>query len=125
MFFRKKKPSIPRKNAFAAVPRKLPVARTKERNNGGLTITVRFARPRWHRWVGTRTPLERTFGLDRYGRFVYDACDGSRTVRKIVQKFAHRFHMSVPEAEMAVTTFLKTLVSKGMVALEIPSKESD
>lgn len=91
----------------------------REEKNGKLYVTVRFKRPGWQRILGAVETCERTFGLDAYGRRVYERCDGKRTVEEIVGSFADVTRISLPEAEMAVTRFMKTLMSKGLIAVEI------
>jgi len=115
-------PQISRQSALGAVPIHLPVVCTEPREDGGLKVTVRFDRPRWHRWLGVTGAVERTFGLDPFGREVYDACDGERSVREIARRFAEAHHLSRPEAEIAVTRFLKTLMAKSLVAMAVPKE---
>jgi hypothetical protein len=101
-----------------AVPRKLPSVRT-ELHEGRLRVTIKMRRPRWQQILGGDATLERTFGLDKYGQKVYEACDGSLSVRHIIRLFAHDTKVSQPEAETAVTKFLHTLLAKGLVAIEM------
>lgn len=107
-----------RNAALDGVPQQLPAVR-KELKGEKLQITMKFARPRWQRFLGADAMLERTFGLDKYGQLVYGACDGSNKVRQIIKQFAHQTHVSEPEAEMVVSKFMHTLVSKGLVAIEM------
>jgi hypothetical protein len=95
----------------------------QEEKNGKLYITVRFKRPAWQRILGADSTCKRTFGLDPYGRRVYESCDGKRTVQAIVERFAAATRISLPEAEMVVTKFMKTLMSKGLVAMEMKRGE--
>ena len=111
---------LSRAGALAARPLRLPVAAREERE-GKLYITVRFARPRWQQWLGAEATCTRTFGLDPYGREVYESCDGEATVEAIVRAFARRHRLDLAEAEAAVTAFLHTLVRKGLVAVAVES----
>jgi len=99
-------------------PHRLPAVRQEEKNDK-LYVTVLFERAKWQRLLGADQTCERTFGLDGYGQRVYASCDGKRTVKQIVERFANQTHVSVPEAEMAVAQFLRTLLSKGLVAMEM------
>lgn len=110
--------SLPREIAMGAVPHQLPVV-CRARKQDKVYLTIRFERPRWQRILGAAETCDRTFGLDAYGRRVYESCDGHRTVREIVRHFARQTHVSEPEAELAVTRFLRTLMSKGLVAMEM------
>jgi len=111
-----------REAALKARPHQLPPVKSEEKD-GKLYVTVRFKRPRWQQMLGGDETCERAFGLDTYGRSVYESCDGKRTVRAIVKRFANQTKVSVPEAEMAVTKFLKTLLSKGLVVMEMDKKK--
>jgi hypothetical protein len=107
-----------RRMALGARPHRLPAVRTEERD-GKLYVTVRFLRPRWQRLLGADARAERTFGLDAYGRRVYESCDGRRTVGEVCAGFSAQTGISRPESEMAVTRFLRTLMIKGLVAMEM------
>ena len=61
----------------------------------------------------------------RARQLVLSFCDGKRTVNEIVRRFAKATHVSVPEAEMAVTKFMKTLLSKGLVVMELDRESSE
>jgi len=112
-----------REQALAAVPVRTQVLRVEERDNGGLLLTVQVRPPRWHRWLGADTPLERSFGLDSFGREVYEMCDGRRTVRDVIAEFARRHRLEATEAELAVTRFLRLLMRKGLIALAVPRQD--
>jgi hypothetical protein len=107
---------------MAARPRKLPFIRRRE-VDGKLQVTVTIIRPGWARWLGGPGEVERTLALDSLGREVYDACDGRTRVAKIVRDFASRHKVSVAESEAAVTTFLQTLMKKGLVEMAIDAKK--
>lgn len=91
----------------------------KEEKDEKLLVTVRFLRPRWQGWLGADKTAERTFALDVYGRYVYESCNGKRTVQAIIKRFARDQNLSIPEAEIAVTKFMQTLMSKGLVVMEM------
>ena len=105
-----------RDDAMGARPARLPAVRAEPRDNGGMLVTVRLERPRWQRLFGGNTTYKRTFGLDPLGRRVYDLCDGKQKVTHIARTIAREQKISQAEAEVAVTTFLKTMMSKGLVA---------
>lgn len=109
--------------ALDAVPRRSPVVRS-EMEGGKLRVTVKMNAGRWQRMLGANATVNRTFGLDKYGHQVYEACDGKRTVKEIVKGFAEETHVSLPEAETAVTKFIHTLLCKALLVIEMerPSK---
>jgi hypothetical protein len=118
----KNKPRFGRNQAMAAQPQRLPTINCREEEDGGLAITVELEPHHWARWFGSNR-VRRTFTLDTLGREVYDACDGEASVRAIIRDFAKQHHVSIPEAEHAVTKFLKTLISKGLVAMAVERPE--
>jgi hypothetical protein len=107
-----------RKASLDAVPYRLPVVRREEKN-GKVYVTVCFDRPRWQQFLGADETCQRTFGLDAYGRQVYQNCDGQRSVRQIIHLFSKATRVSKPEAEAAVTKFMRTLISKGLIAMQM------
>lgn len=107
-----------RQAALRGRPVQLPPVRREEKN-GKLYVTVRFKRPGWQRVLGADETCKRAFGLDTYGRKVYEGCNGKRTVEEIIRGFAEETRVSLPEAEMAVTKFMKTLIAKGLIAVEM------
>jgi hypothetical protein len=110
---------------MGARPARRPAVQTRPREGGGLLVTVTLRRPRWQCWLGAPEQFEKTFGLDAIGRWVYEQCDGARSVRKIVQAFATKHGVTLAEAEIAVTTFLKTLMSKGVVEMAVSRRGPD
>jgi hypothetical protein len=109
---------------MAARPIRAQPVRTEPKGKK-LYVTVEFARPRWQRWIGADAVCRRAFGLDEYGQEVYAQCDGARTVEEIVRQFAQNHHLSIAEAEVSVTAFLKTLMSKGIVGMAVPRQGSE
>jgi hypothetical protein len=113
-------PKLPdRALAFSACPCQLPFIRKERTNDGKLSITVRLTRKNWQRWLSNNNTVERTFVLDALGQEVYEACNGEKKVQAIIKNFAALHKISYAEAEIAITTFLKTLMTKGLVAMSI------
>jgi hypothetical protein len=59
----------------------------------------------------------RKLQLDTLGMQVWKMIDGQRTVRDIVDNFAHAHQLERREAEMAVTQFLRDLGKRGLVGM--------
>jgi hypothetical protein len=115
--------ALTRDDALLARPIQVPTVCTEE-EGAKLCVTVQYRRPGWQRFLGADTYCRRTYRLDTYGREVYSACDGEASVRDIIRRFAKRHGLSRPEAEKAVTTFIKTLMSRGMIAVAVDSVET-
>lgn len=106
-----------------ARPRRLPVCARSTDDAGDLHLTVEFERRGWQCWLGAPAQATREFVLDRVGRQVYELCDGKRTVEDVVRRIGGDLHLSPGEAEQAVTTYLKTLMSRCLVAVTVPAEE--
>lgn len=109
--------------ALNAIPFHRPVIREKE-EDGKLYVTVEFERARWQQFLGADQMCERTFALDEYGRKVYEGCDGKRQVRHIIHNFAKATNVSKPEAETAVTRFMRTMMIKGLITMQMEKPQS-
>ena len=108
-----------RKAAMQGRPMQIPPVKTETRDNGGALITVMLDSPRWVRFIGGKSKVQRSYGLDRFGMQVYEACDGKTSVRRIVKRFAADNGLGSAEAELAVSRFLKTLMAKGLIVMEV------
>lgn len=114
----KTKIKIDRFDAMTSIPVKGPVVKT-EKKDKKVYVTIEIERPGWQRVLGADRKCQRTFGLDTYGQEVYELCNGKNTVAKNVKLFAKQHHLSIPEAEVSVTAFLKTLMKKGLVGMAV------
>ena len=122
--FGKKKTQVPpldREDALAAKPVLNRLVKLEKSEDGNLILQV----PRRDSAM-TRT-MARVFGippyrrvaLDELGTFVIQLCDGQHRVKDMVDKFAKRFRLNRREAEVSLTTFLRTLGRRGIIALVI------
>ncbi len=100
--------------SMSSKPKQAPAVFARPRDDGGLEVRIELEASGMGRLVGG-SGFERTFQLDPLGREVYEACDGRRTVKGIVRKFASSNKLSQAEAELSVTTFLQMLSSKGLI----------
>ena len=123
MFGRKKRPELSRSVALSARPVRVPVKGTRVDEKGELHVTMEYARPGWQLRLGGTEKCERTFVLDKLGREVYEWCDHGRSVKQVVDEFVKKHKVSVAEAEYSVTTYLKTLLKKGLVAMAVDERE--
>lgn len=112
-----------RKQALDAKPVAFPPVRTETKGEK-FYVTLEFVRPRWQRVLGADKLCERSFGLDAYGREVYDACDGKTPVRTLIKRFAKKNHIDPAEAERNLTMFLKTLIGKGLIGIPLADRNA-
>ena len=118
---RKRTPVITRDQAVAATPIRTPSVKEEEKN-AKLYITIEFERPKWQRVLGADSLCQRTFGLDEYGQDVYASCDGETSITDIVRIFAGKHKMSIAESELSVMTFLKTMMTRGLIGMTVPKE---
>jgi hypothetical protein len=120
-----KKPPKPTKtDMLAAKPQRATSAEEKSVAPGKWQLTVPVQPSRWASLV-LRVPskgLSKTFELDELGKFVWDACDGKSSVRQVIRKLAKQYNLNQREAEVATVAFLKTLTSRGLVAMAVDKK---
>jgi hypothetical protein len=127
-FWKKKVPRLTREESLGAVVvqnRRLRVERNAE---GVVTLYAPFrAAPfieRAARWLGAPARAgEAKIELDEIGSFVWDLCDGQRSVREMVAALAEKYKLNRKEAEVALTTFLRSLAGRNLVAIVILKRE--
>ncbi len=71
----------------------------------------------------TPLPKYKRIVLDRMGTEVWKLCDGKHTVEDIVRHMMKKTGMSRRNMEIAVYTYLRMLVEKGLVEVIIPEGE--
>ena len=127
-FWRKKGPRLTREDSFGAVVvpnRRLRIERNAE---GVITLYAPFHAAafveRMARWFGAPANAgEAKIELDEIGSFVWDLCDGQRTVREMAAELAAKYKLNRKEAEAALTTFLRGLAGRNLVAIVILKRE--
>jgi hypothetical protein len=63
--------------------------------------------------------IRKSFELDEPGKHLWDACDGETAVERLVASMCERFDLAPDKAESAVTTFLRTLASRGLIGMMV------
>ena len=117
MFGFLKKPAPPQRDSIlAAIPVRNPVVRQTTSAPGKTMLTAPIEATRIKRIFGTRAQ-QKSFELDALGLDVWNACDGQRTVEQIITRFAREHRINLREAEVSVSTFLRTLIARNLLAL--------
>ncbi len=95
--------------------------RRKELTNGKVRLTF-LVPSRGVAKLLLRLPekVEKTIELDAIGVEIFDLCDGETTVDQIVGKYSKTYKVDRHEAEIAVTTFMRTLVQRGLITMMVP-----
>jgi hypothetical protein len=113
-------PKLTRDQSMEAKPVSCVIDARSPLPDGGERLTVRVRSTGTQRWL-LRAPefVTRKFELDKVGIEVLAMCDGEKSVRYIVKKFAKEYKIDEHEAEKAVVTFLRMLIRKGLVAVMV------
>jgi len=124
---RKKRADHSRSDLLAAVPVRHPGAKEQEAKNDALRLAVPLPRSRVARWLtlGNNQPVTRQFELDERGAAVWRMIDGRMTVRAMIESFAKTHRLNLREAEVAMLSYLRTLSSRSIVAIQFPSKANE
>ncbi len=118
---KRSKEKITRNQALDAKPVAVRIHTREPLADGGQRITVKIAPPKMAKLVlRLKGPIDRNFEFDAFGMDILDMCDGQKTVRYIINRFAKLHKLNPHEAEKAVTTFLRTLTQKGIVSMVAP-----
>ncbi len=110
---------INREAALEARPVRREALETARDADGALRLSFDFARPRWQCRLGAPEKARRTFVLDELGAEVYEQCDGKNSAGQITERFARKHKISQGEAEHSVSEYLKTMISKGIILMEV------
>ena len=57
------------------------------------------------------------FGVDALGLGVWQACDGTRTIERIIEEFANRHRVSFHEGRAVIMQFLRVLTRRELLAV--------
>lgn len=103
--------SVPQRNLHVEV---------RPLESGGAMVRVPIRRPGWMvpplSWA-IRFRTHRMIELDSLGTAVLYLCDGRRTVEEVIESFARDHKLSFRESQVAVSTFLRQLLQRGIVVL--------
>src|SRR5437867_8294877 len=108
---------------LAARPVRAAGATETQAAPGKWNLSIGVEPTRWARFL-LRVPggMKKTFELDELGKFVWDACDGRTSVRRVIRNLAKRYNLNEREAEVATVAFLQTLTRKGLIAMAVEEK---
>lgn len=107
--------------ALSAKPMQLVEPDVQMTDDGGAKLKVRVRPGRWS--VGIFKLPEgatKTYEMDAIGWLVWTLCDGKTSVQQIIRRVAKRYNISVREAEVSTSVFLRTLIRKGLVGVALP-----
>jgi len=117
-------PSITRTEALACIPQHAPSLTWKINENGDVLIEYPLPiKPFFVELAqrfnlgGQPQEMKKKLQLDGQGSTVWQMIDGSRDVRTLISLFSRESGLSLQEAEIALTTFLRELGRRGLLIL--------
>ncbi len=123
--FRKKTPLpvIPRAEALNMVPVRNEAVEEEPISGGLVRLGYPLAIKPWFgrlaETVGMwdKRPMIKRIELDELGTFVWRLIDGEHSVRQLAEAFTAHYEVPPREAELAVTSFIKTIGQRGIIGL--------
>jgi len=123
LFWEKKTPRITRDESLDAVVVRNRAVQARENEGGGITLIVPFRASalvrRLSGYLGAADRGERKIELDEVGSFVWRMCDGQSRVREMIARLAEKYKLNRKEAEVSLTTFLRTLAARRLVVIAV------
>ena len=124
--FKKKNSSHPltKKAALKYRPIKNPEIKEKRLKSGEVLLTYFISVRPWMARLADRfgqnkgKKFEKKIQLDELGTTVWDMIDGDRSVQQIIEEFSAKYRVHLKEAEVAVTSFIKTLGKRELIGLK-------
>ncbi len=100
-------------------------ATVEEQPNGDVIVEVKLKRP-WFlvpplNWIFRVRDRKRVL-LNGIGKEVWQLCIGDVSVEQIVDEIAKRYRLTFHEARVAVTSYIRELVSRGVVVLVVENQ---
>jgi hypothetical protein len=125
MFWKAKTPQLTRDQSLSAVVVPSPSVHATRDERGLISLEVTLPTTplieRLSKFLGAGgQAAKRKIELDEVGSFVWEMCDGRTPVHEMIARLAAQYKLNRREAEVSLTTFVKTLAGKGLVAIVVP-----
>lgn len=120
-FFRKKPPSLPRRELLRSKPVRNSKLTWEENSDHEAVLAIPRRRTWWLNLVARvfYVPSKRTVVLDKIGSQLWLMCDGQHTVDQVINKIREQYKLERKEAEVSTLTYLKQLMEKGLIGLAV------
>jgi len=125
VFWKRRKSGLSREQALGALPLRNQALSYRMNEDNEAEVTIK----RRDDWVGKLfarffyVPKERKVVLESIGTEVWELCDGQHTVEEIARELAKRHKLTLREAEVALTQYLRTLGKKRLIVFAVPKQE--
>jgi len=110
---------------MAALPLRNSSLETQELSGGELALIIprRNTPVIWLLSLVFMIPKKRQVVLDAVGARVWRLCDGEHTVAELIGAVQEEYRLNRKEAEASITTYLRRLGKRGLVAFAVRKEE--
>ena len=118
-----KKPNLPdRGELMKALPLRNQLVEWKADDKGEVALTIPQNHKAWLRILARifSLPDKRVIVLDDVGSYVWQLCDGQKSLSQISKQVSEKYNLTVKEAEMSLVEYLRTLGKRGIIGFAIP-----
>lgn len=124
---RKRKLRLTREEALDARPLRNVGVKSSVGEEGELVLQIERRKDLFGKAMGflLAAPLLKRVSLDEMGSFVWDLCDGERSVREIASLMGRQYRLNRREAVLSLTTFLRSLGKRGLIGFAVSKEEND
>ncbi len=114
-----------REQSLTSRPTRHPQIDWRDADDGTVALRLPASERGIRGALGTllAAPPNRTIALDEIGSEIWRRCDGKKTVRDLIRFMMERYQFARKEADASVTTYLRTLGKRGLIAFEMPMKK--
>ena len=118
-----KKPDLPdRSELMKALPLRNQLVEWESNDKGEIALTIPQNHKAWLRIIARvfSLPDKRVIVLDDVGSYVWQLCDGKKSLSQISKQVSDKYNLTVKEAEMSLIEYLRTLGKRGIIGFAIP-----
>ncbi|MCE5216967.1 PqqD family protein [bacterium] len=124
LFHRRKggQPTLTREQSMAARPVRNPGLEWSLNEDDEAVVTIprrKDTQGRFLAWMFF-IPEARPLSLDAVGTFVWEHCDGEKSVSDLIDLMAKEYNVARKEVEVSLIEYLKRLGQRGMVGFLVP-----
>ena len=105
-----------------ALPLRNQLVEWESDDKGEIALTIPQNHKAWLRIIAHvfRLPDKRVIVLDDVGSYVWELCDGKKSLSQISKQVSDKYNLTVKEAEMSLIEYLRTLGKRGIIGFAIP-----
>lgn len=121
------KPALSRKESLNSVVVKNENIMEEAAGSGDITLTVRRDTSTLSARILMKLfglPERKKIILDARGTFIWKCCDGTVTLKEMIERFSNTFNLNRKESEISIVYFIKSLAKRGLAGVVV-KREKD